>query len=64
MPCRDDYRYEPNYEAEKLQKRNDILARLLCSACRLLVSNKITLPSELDEWYVKHIEFDKREGRI
>lgn len=76
MPCYDSRRDEhPSGEswstrAERLQKRCDVLTRLLCEAMTIVEGaentggDAITEASrELREWWTRHKQFDKQRKR-
>jgi hypothetical protein len=71
MPCY-DHRDSPSYieentvkplreEVEKLRKRNDYLASLLCETGQAFRKGKAPSAKVL-EWWEEHEEFDRKRG--
>lgn len=65
MPCRDDWvgpvsSYDYKHEAA-LQKRNDELAKLLCSLCREVENGGLNdiMPKPVVSWWKKHKAADE-----
>ena len=71
MPCYDSRRDEHDSgeswiaRAERLEKRCDMLTRLLCEAATLLDNYETyeEASKELHEWWRKHKEFDRKRKR-
>lgn len=72
MPCFDPRDHErvvyqkgvdPEYqrEAERLQKKVDVLTDLLCKAGRARV-NKTAIPVAVLKWWDDHCEWDRKRG--
>jgi hypothetical protein len=49
----------------KLQNKNNTLAQLLCTACKLLVENKLRdkMPKALSDWWWAHDKADRKRNK-
>lgn len=74
MPCSSsdgmgyDYKEDPEARREirKLREKNDELTQMLCSLLRMLDSSEsgpLPLSQDIRDWYNKHREWDKSQGR-
>lgn len=70
MPCNSSdgmaaaYAEDPVAQRDilELKRKNDELTHMLCSLLRAL-DDSIAIPSDVAEWFHKHREWDRSQGR-